>query len=355
MDTGATIPPAQVPVSAVSGNLVQNFSDGLYVGTRNPLGSTTTFYVNNSGADAVGRGTQAAPFQTLDYALTTAAQQYPASQFVGNVTICLQAGQTFTLVNDFNVYTGGVLQIAFYGDPQYGDLNTAYGTANAQVMSDLARPIITPQVASVNGSYWKMAGFNRFGGSINLIGVQVNLPAAPANPSITLYSQFADLIRSLEYDAHGYINLRGAIVNVTDTTAFWGILGISARSTGTTLTQFASQFWVNGRALSATATPTPTTAELAARQYFVKFYPEFAGNNQTVSVLSGSSTTTSPGSGVFGLTWSDTPSLLVQNGKTNLGSFPVIFDITYGFRNYVFNLQRDQQQRPLNIVSSRLM
>jgi hypothetical protein len=103
------------------------------------------------------------------------------------------------------------------------------------------------------------------------------------------------------------------------------------------------------------AANTPTSGQLAAREYFIKFYPELAGNNQTEALLSSTSSLTNPGSGLLAMLWSDVSSLIVTGSKTNLGSFPISFDLTYGLRNYVFNLQFNQQNQPLNIQSSRLM
>jgi hypothetical protein len=351
MDSGAQIPPAQMAVSvARAGNTIQVLPDGLYVGTVLPQ---PVVYVNSStGVDAPTSGTKVAPYATLDYALAQAIANSVNTRLSTPLTVALQSGQTFAFTNDVAVY-GSQTVITFYGDTQYGDFNSAaIGTgAEPAMMSDLVRPIIVPVVSNVAGQ-WHMAGFNRNGGTIQLLGVQVNLPAAPATPSITLYSQYADFVRSLNYAGPGSLILEGTIINMTDTTAYWGICGTMPRSTGMTMVQYGSQFQVNGILL--TATSGGTTAQLTARKYFVKFYADSAGNNQTQMVLSGTTATTSSASGILNLTWADTESLTVATGKTNQASFPIMFDINYGFRNYIYGLLNDQQQRPTNVISSRL-
>lgn len=349
MDGSAQVPPAQIPVSARAGNTVQNLVDGLYVGTVLPQ---ATVYVNgSSGNDVVSAGAKASPYRTLDYALAQAIANSTNNQLTSPVTVALQCGQTFAFTNTVPVYNG-LVTVTFYGDAQYGDFNGApIGTgANPAQMSDLVRPIIVPVVSNVN-SQWVMAGFNLWGGSIKLLGVQLNLPAAPASPSITLYSQYADFVRSMTYATPGYLIFDGSVANITDTNAYWGLCGVFPRSTALTFIQYGSQFRVNNTLLQDA---TATTAQLQARQYFVKFYADFAGNNQQSMVLSGSSANTSTASGLLNLTWADTESLSVATGKTNQASFPIMFNLNYGFRNYVYGLLSDQQQRPLNIQSSRL-
>jgi hypothetical protein len=72
-------------------------------------------------------------------------------------------------------------------------------------------------------------------------------------------------------------------------------------------------------------------------------------------VLSPTSANSSSGSGILNLSWTDTEALTVTTGKTNLGTFPANFDLSYGIRNYFFGLQKDQQSRPLNVISPRLI
>jgi len=354
MDGDAQIPPAQVPVSTATGNQIQVLTDGLYLGQHATPGSPLTVYVNTStGVDAPTSGAKTAPYATLEYAIAQVNALFPNSQFNGIVNIALQSGQTFVVASDHAIY-GGLLNITFYGDSQYGDFNAVIGSgAFSQVMSDLVRPILTFTTSIVSGQS-HMAGFTRYAGSIAFTGVQLNLPAAPAAPSISSYGLNCDIVRNPDYSQMGNVTLYGSIVNMTDITAFWGFLGTLSSSTGSTFVQFASQFQVQGLTLSATTSPAPTTAQLTARQYFVKFFAGFAGNNQQTGMLSPTSATSSTASGIINLTWADTEALVVSTGKTNQASFPIMFDQTYGFRNYVYGLNRDQQSRPLNIISSRL-
>src|SRR5271168_5106103 len=68
MDSTAYLPPSIMPISSNPGNLLQSLTNGLYVGGAVALPSV--IYVNTmTGVDAVGNGTMAIPYQTLDYAL----------------------------------------------------------------------------------------------------------------------------------------------------------------------------------------------------------------------------------------------------------------------------------------------
>lgn len=348
MATGDQLQPDLIPVSITGGNLIQNFADGLYVGAQSGI----IYYVNSSGTNTTTSGTKVAPFQTLDYALSRASVLSPASQFTSNVTIALAAGQTFTMVNDFNIY-GGSIQIAFYGDTNYGDFNSpAIGTgAFPGVMSNLNRPIITP-VASTT-SPWRMAGINRYAGNVIFTGVQINLPVAPSAPSISLYGNFVDMVRNPAYSKPGYIELTGSNVNMTDIASYWGFMGIDARSVSSQFVQYASQFLINGTQMSAAN--SPTSAQLVARQYFAKFFMDFAGNNQQQIYMSATSTNSTTASGTLLVNWADTEALVVGTGETNQASYPIAFDPTYGLRNYVYNLNIDQQSNPINFISSRLI
>lgn len=344
--------PTLIPVSATPGNQIQTNTDGLYVGLRGTIAAPLTVYVNTStGVNAPTSGSSTAPYATFDYAMTQVQALFPGSLFNGYVNVALQAGQSFSMSADVTIY-GGALQVEFYGDPQYGNVNTPYGTgANSQVMTDLERPTLTFE-ASLVGGLNHLAGFNRQGGSISFVGVALSLPAAPTVPSITLYTNYSDIVRNLGMSGSGFVSLVGTTVNMTDITAYWGFIGTHARSAGTTFVQFASEFLING--LQMSAANSPTTAQLTQRQYFVKMYADAAGNNQQQNYLSTTAENSSTASGILNVTWADTESLTVATGKTNLASYPVCFDINYGFRNYIFGLLNDQQQRPTNVLSSRL-
>lgn len=347
------IDPRLMPISARGGNRLQNLADGLYLGSSSFPGSFITLYVNSSaGIDQPANGSRATPYQSLAYALAQAAALFPNSQLAGNVVIALQCGQSFAMVD--TAVWGGNLTITFYGDSQYGDFNSpAIGTgALPEMMADLNRPILTFGTNNVNAQ-WVMAGFYRYGGSVTFQGVQLNLPAAPATPSISLYSQICDVVRSVNYSEPGQVNLRGSIVNMTDTNAYWGFLGVYSRSGNTVFNQYGSQFQVNGITLQAAN--TPTTVQLNQRQYFIKMFYDLPGNNQQQAVLQANTSNSSTASGQLSMLWADAEALVVATGKTSQASYPLAFDPSYGIRNYFTNLQLDQQSRPLNVLSSRLI
>jgi len=349
MDPTAFLPPTQMPVSAHVGNTIQALSDGLYVGS--PISLPSAVYVNTAtGVDAPGNGTLAVPYNTLDYAVAQLTSESVNSQLQTSTIIALQAGQTFTTANNVNLY-GGTLTLTFYGDPNYGSYNSPLvaGTTNPWLMTNLERPVIEPQVTNVNG-YWNMAGINVYAGNVVLQGVQVTLPMAPAEPAISLYSTAADYVRSMDLVTSGYLKLSGTIINMQDITAFWGILGINAQS-AFTLIQYGSQFQVAG--MLASAANSPSAAQLAATSYFIKFYPDYVGNNQVQGILYNTATTASPASGLLRVLWTDTTSFIVETTETNLASFPVAYSPGYGLRNYMYGVNYDSVNRPWNVSSSR--
>lgn len=349
MDNGDVVPVSTIPVSATIGNRISALTDGLYTGDY----YGTVLYVNTAtGVDQVGNGTIGAPYKTIAYALSQVNSLFPGGRFQGeNFTIALAANQTYPWTVDFTMY-GGSITFTFYGDSTYGSFNSnPIGTgANPGEMAGLARPNITPTSSVVSGQN-KLAGINRLGGSVRLYGVTVTLPAAPSNPSIANYGGFVDFIRSPIGAKPGDVNWDGTVFNMTDTNAYWGALGIHPRSGVTTLSQFGTQLRINN--LLMNAANSPTTAQLTARQYFIKFIMDYAGNNQQQLNLSTNVLNSSTGSGTVIVNWSDTNALIVTGSATNQASFPIAFDLTYGLRNYVFNLINDQQSRPLNFLSSR--
>jgi hypothetical protein len=354
MDTTAQIPPAQVPVSAVSGNLLQTNADGLYVGSLSYFGAYTTLYVNSASGSDTNAGTKAAPFQTLSRAIASAQSLFPDQQITGSVYIAMQAGQTFAFPSvDVPVYNGANLCFTFYGDTNYGDFNTVVPSSQAlsQYLSDLARPTITFNVTQVSAQ-WYMNGVNRYGGCVTFLGVTLNLPAAPATPSIALYSIYCDVVRNMDMSQSGYVRLLGSIVNMTDITSYWGFMGTQSGSVDTSLVQYASQFQINGVLLSQAN--NPTTAQLTARPYFIKMFYGYAGNNQQTGTLQPSTANSSTASGVIRVSWADTESLTVTGPKVSQASYPVCFDVNYGLRNYIYGLQQGLSNQSLNVLSSRL-
>lgn len=351
MDPGAYIPPMITPISMHAGNTLQALSDGLYVGGSVALPAVV--YINTAtGVNAPGNGTLTTPYQSLDYALAQLTAASLNMQLQTSAVVALQAGQTFPLVNDLNLY-GGTLTLTFYSDPKYGsysNIPVMGTTTDPEFMSDLSRPIIEPAVSSVD-NYWHLAGLNIYGGNVILKGVTVELPMAPAQPAITLYSNAADFVRPMNNTTDGYLELLGAVVNMMDVTAFWGILGINPRS-AYTLIQYGSQFQVAGTLLNSLNT-TATAAQLAARQYFIKFYPDFVGNNQQQGLLYNTAATATNASGILKVLWADTQSFIITGTSTNLASFPVAYDVIYGLTNYFYGLTYDALSRAINVLSSR--
>jgi hypothetical protein len=354
MDSAAAIPPQQVPISERTGNLVQVQTDGIYVGSQSYFGSFQTLYVNTTTGSDSNAGTRSAPFQTLAHAIIVAQSLFPDSQITGSVYIAMQAGQSFAFPSvDVPIYQGANLVFTFYGDSNYGDFNTVVPSSQclSNYMSDLQRPVVTFNVTQVNAQ-WYLNGVNRFGGSVTFLGVNISLPAAPATPSIALYSIYCDVVRSMDMSQQGYVRLLGSIVNMTDITSYWGFIGTQSQSIDTSFVQFGSQFQVNGIILSAIN--SPTAPQLTARQYFIKMFSGFAGNNQQTGTLQPNTANSTTASGVISVSWADTEALTVTGSKTSQQSFPVCFDLNYGLRNYIYGLQQGLSNQPLNVLSSRL-
>jgi len=348
MDAGATIPNTAIPVSAALGNVIQNLSDGLYVGSY----QGTALYVNSSTGSDSNAGTEGSPFLTINGALTHLQSLFLSNQFVGQATIALACGHSYPWTADFNLY-GGSIDFTFYGDPTYGDYNSALvnGTTHGWFMSNLERPIITPTTYTGTSGQYQMYGINILGGSVSLNGVQINLPAAPVSPGITNYGGYCDFIRSAIGATQVGVYTSGTVVNMTDVTAFWGFLGCFSRSF-VNLGQLATQFQINGIVMSAANSPSST--QLQQRQYFIKFIQDYATNNQNVLWLSTTATNSSTGSGMIQCSWSDGESLTVTGSEVTLATFPISFQPSYGLINYILNLTTNSSGLPLNFLNTRL-
>jgi hypothetical protein len=309
-------------------------------------------YVNTAiGVNAPTSGAIGAPYQSIDYAISQLVSESVNNQITTQLTIALQAGQTFPTSVDINLY-GGLLTFTFYGDANYGSFNSAPIGTGAQpgVMTDLNRPIIAPTVSLVN-EYWHLAGINLWNNAgVSFLGVEILLPLAPAQPAIALYSNSADYVRTLNAAFGGTVQLVGTIVNMQDITAFWGILGVGPASNARLL-QYASQFKIGNTLMDAAN--NPTASQLAARQYFIKFYPHYVGNNQQQGVLYDTAATATPASGLLDVQWADTESFVVESTKTNLLTFPICYDLVYGLRTYMYGVNYDGINRPWNVHSSR--
>jgi len=357
MDAGATIPVTAIPISATIGNKAQLLSDGVYSGDYDG----TILYVDSVNGVDTNVGTKAAPLKTIDQAFTSLNALF-GGVFAGrNITIALKAAQNYPWNSTFNMSGDCDLKIAFYGDANYGDFNgPAIGTgANPWNMSNLARPNLMPSSSVQQPSgLQQLAGINRRGGTIAFLGVTITLPAAPTvGAAMSAYSGYCDVVRSLSpalgmpLGDDGGVHLLGSVVNMTDITAYWGFLGTFARATAR-LTQYCSQFQIGGVIMNAAA--APTTAQLTARQYFIKFLADAAGNNQATVSLSTNSSNSSAGSGMVFAMWSEAQALVVTGTTTNLASYPLSFDPGYGLVNYIFNLSKTANGQSLNFLNTRL-
>lgn len=330
--------PTSLPLSARSGNELQLLADGLYKGSRP---DHNTYYISSTGSNLPASGSKAQPMQTLDYCLSHISGGSPG-YFGGEVVIALHCGQSFIMTN--SLVCMGHITFTFWGDTNYGDFDSPVigfpGTIPA-VMSDLARPVLT---LGVNSSIGLATIYLEKGvmetPSVVLQGIQLNLPTAGVSVGPS------DFV-TVQTDVRGRCSITGSIINMTDVNAKYGLFGVSARSQLSSLAQYASQFKVGG----ILVTDSTSTAALLARQYFIKFYPDFAGNHQSGGSFAGDATGASPGYSMIQLSWSEVASLIVTGSKTNLASYPLAADPAFGIRNYFTNLTRDNQQRPLNVLT----
>lgn len=348
MIAGDTIDPTVIPKSTRSGNQLKILDDGLYLGTRL---LRDVYYISSAGQNLPTFGTHDAPMQTLEYCLQQlVAQSLNADRIEGDITIALKAGETFPLTNSYRV--AGKLRIAFYGDSNYGDFDgPLIGTgAYPSNMANLNRPIITNATITTipRGTVGLRLQDNA---TLRLSGIQVNLPARPSPaPQLADYGNLCDFVTAVDF-ADAALITEGVIINMLDANAVHGFAGVHARGT-LNLMQYASQLQVGGVTLTeATATPQ----SLLARKWFFKMYYDYPGANQTIGALDPSTANASSGSGFLKLNWSEVQAQTVVGSATNLSSFPFMFNVTYGMRNYINGLIRDQQSRPLNVIASALM
>lgn len=341
MGTGEAIDPATIALSANANNLLHAASDGLYVGSQ--LDSPVYYISPSLGVDAPTNGSKVAPFATVDYCMAHIASQIGTlPYFCGAATIAMRCGEAYALTNSFAC--GGQLTFTFWGDPNYGDFDSPYvnSVADPATMQDLARPVFTPATPIATGLASIILVPPLLGGqpSVSLRGVLLSLPhQGPllGNNDFVVISN----------NTSGHVDLFGAIVNKSDEAVTYGLMGISSRARPSSLSQYASQFWFLGTPINAPATP----AIMLTRQWYIKFYPDLPGNHQQGgSLVSGPA-----GGGVLQVSWPEITSQLVDVGKFNLATFPTIADVGLGLRNYFYNLTRDQQQRPLNLVASFLL
>lgn len=331
--------PQSIPVSAQAANVIQVLADGLYVGDHL---KQDAFYVSSTGSDVPGAGTKAAPFQTLDYCLAQISAASPGGTFFANAVIALHANQAFNMTQDFQC--GGNVTFTYYGDANYGDFDGPFiaNLVDPAIMFDLQRPVIAPQgvVATQGMAGVRLLASNGRQASCTLRGIRINLPASIVGAN----SLYCDFVTGLNY-ANPLCNIIGSIINVSDIVSEAGLFGLLARCNPGTLSQYASQFLIQGIPISGTTTPQV----LIARQAFLKFYPDYLATNQTAGAL----TSGSAGSAIMNVNWPIVGAGTVLN-KPTLGTFPLI-GVSYGLGTYFSNMVRDNQARPLNVICAAIL
>jgi hypothetical protein len=331
--------PASLPVSTQQGNAVQMLTDGLYIGQYL---SQTTYYVAPNGVDAPTSGSKTSPFQTIDYCLSQLTSLSQGPNFSAIAIVALKAGNNYNMTQDF--HCNGSITFTFYGDTNYGDFDSPLlgGTIDPAIMLDLARPVIKPQlVSATNGIAGVRLLPSNGEAKCSLRGVRVDLPAG-ANANNSYY---CDFVTGTNYSTPR-CDIYGTIINITDITSSAGLFGLLPRSGLGTLSQFSSQFLIQGVVVSGVTTPQI----LLAREFFLKFYPDFLGGNQ----VTGSLTTGSTGSAIMSVNWPVVATAPVLTGKATLGTFPMI-GVSYGLGSYFANLVRDNQGRPLNVLCAAIL
>lgn len=341
------INPAAIALSTAPNNQLRAGADGLYVGTSY---ISSIVYVAAAGVDDLLHGTKAAPFKTLDFAFAQVLNFNLTNPGAVSV-IALKAGETFTITGRHFIPVLSSLTLTFYGDATYGDFNSPLvnGTVLPAMMANLNRPIITQTVLQTNG-YYISNGFTN--GTLRLEGVQVNLAATPAGPPPNSSYGAMDFFYVSGGASTSMLDLVGTVINRADANSVGGIYGVGGRNRAA-LRQLASQFRIAG--VPANASAGLTAAQLASRVHFLHMYLDYPGSDvrDYSNPVFPSSATSSNGTGLTELTWSDTTTATLPQGAT-LPSFPTLADPQFGFRNYITGLTRDQQQRPLNFISGRL-
>lgn len=338
-----------IPVSARTQNNLQVLADGLYVGTS--LANTIYYVSTSTGVDATTSGTITTPYATIDYALAQILLTSTTSGFSGRAAIELKSNEAFTMHNDF-IIDSGQLSIGFYGEPTYGSTSSYVTGTSARswaVNSVLQRPTLLNSSVLVS-NYWCCNKFVlRNSGRLIMRGLNIQLPNSPASISASSYGMYSDLI-AVENHHRGTATIEGCIVNKNDVTSNYGLAGVQARTDGLTFSQFASQLQIG----AVTVISGASSQTLLSRASFFKFYPDYSGINQVATSMVPASTTSSPGSGIMRINWSDVSVQTITGNIQNLGTYPLLVDTSYGLTNYFTGLTRDQQGRPQNIASGRL-
>jgi hypothetical protein len=334
-----------IPISAFNGNQIKLLSDGLYVG---PYAGKTVYYLDAvNGIDAPNNGDKATPLQTLDYVMQLISD-LNGGYFESTVVVALKAGQTFTYSKVMNM--AGDMTITFWGDPKYGDFDNprVVGLMATWVPVDLQRPIINIQLDPTSGGGIACWVFNppRSGRvpRMTFSGVRFNLPTGN-------YQSGQGAILVANQKTNVSLVLEGTIINANGDNSTYGLISVLPSAVAY-LYQFASQLRVDNILIGANPTPPPTLIQLQRRKWFIKMHPDFYPTEQTgYDPLMQHA---SPGSGLMNLSWTDTFTATDANNNTAQATWPTLADQNFGFGNYVNILNRDNQGRPLNIISGRL-
>lgn len=344
---GEVVPPRCVPVSSYPGNSLAAKDDGLYYGGNSmpPL-----LYIDTElGVDAELSPTgEPSVLKTLDYALSKVEASQPKS-----VTLLLKAGQTFYLTANRKI-SNTQLTIAYYGDPKYGNYTDVYSSSRIRprYLADLARPIIRSSPYQSASGYWSCWRFILDTSKLSFIGLRLEIcerPLGGSNLQDNHYSAGSDLVVGFE----STVSIDGVIVNKADAGAYYGFLGVGSRSRSR-IEQLGSQFLVSGARVTSTVNDV---TRLVGRKSFIKFYPDLSSSDSLTEENGLVPTSNGPveGCGLLELMWL-TNSIVsdpISNSST-LGSWPLV-DYTYGIANYFYNISRDNQKRPLNVISSILL
>lgn len=342
-----TIEPAAIPLSAYPGNKLAINPDGIYQGdnTMSPL-----LYIDGSaGVDGtLPTDGSATTLKTLDYALSLIETYAP-----GEITLLLKAGQTFEIKAQHKL-SNVKLTLSYYDDPKYGLYNVQYKTSKIapQLQEDLTRPIVTCTEYYSAGGLWTCPYVRLINSTLDAHGIYFTTPTPPTgttNIQLSQYSAESDLFISED----SVVNISGCVVNKKDRSNFSGFLGVASRKR-TTLTQYASQFQVEGAMLTDSVT---TATLLAGRGYFIKFLPDIPTDDSftTPYALVATSEAATDATGLLTLMWLLCSTIADSvSGSSSLKSFPLA-DTTHGIMNYIYGIRRDSQHRALNIATSLLL
>ncbi|QRE00332.1 hypothetical protein [Burkholderia phage BCSR5] len=349
LDGGDTIPPSTVPLSPRPGNQIQRLPDGLYYGNTPPK---PTIYVDGqAGTDNPASGGSAgSPYKTIDYAL----QHNFTNNTLANakIILLLKAGQRFDMAGRYNIVDGARFEIGWYGDPKYADYPSTVGpnSVEASIMSDLTRPVIVTHYG-VQGQEVVLSGFNIAESChFRLAGFQVDIAGVSGTaPGIASYGGYSDFVTFTNGMSGARLVTVGMIANKQDTVTAFGFIGVHARAGLPNWAQFATQMLVAGLPVSA---GNNSPDRLLARGWFIKMYTDIPAASTKMSVIP-DSVNSSPGSGILMLSYTDTAVQTIVSTTQNIGTFPLLADPTFGFRNYILGLTEDSQRRPMNILSSR--